>query len=192
MRARWLPVPCAVAVAVVAAAAPAHALSRYDDGDVALSTVDGVPCFAVERYLGPISLFWTRKFRPVDGRFTVYSASVSSRQPPHALMWAIDAPERTAGWALDRGQCIALGARPRGVQTVIGERGLPLPPGTYEVMLRVRDLHRGGGGRLTALFCIDDDGRMLAGSKDAGAMRCGAMVAADDRILAPAPLLEAP
>lgn len=57
---------CSLVVATICACVlpegAAHAVSRLGDGHLVLAVMEGAPRFGVDRYLGPISLFYTRKF----------------------------------------------------------------------------------------------------------------------------------
>jgi len=173
-------------LAVMLAVAPAHALSRSDDGRVTLAVVDGLPCFAVDRYLGPISLIHTRKFKPQTGQFAVRRAEVRSARQPFGAVWQVEAPRDSKGWRLDPGQCLPMADALPGVEGAVDVDAWPLPAGLYRVELWAVDLKRGAGPRLSVVFCVLADGRLQNVAREDGKDVCAGEVIAEGRYSATA------
>jgi len=176
-------------VAAMLALAPAHALSRYNDGQVTVAMIDGKPCFAVDRYLGPISLIHTRKIKPRAGQFVVSRVVVDSARQPFDRVWQVEAPRDSGGWRLDPGQCLDMAGVLPGTDAIVAPDAWPLPAGLYKVTLWAEDLRRDAAPRLSATFCVLADGRLQNVERRDGKDQCiGKMIDEGRYVVAPATL----
>ena len=187
MRLTW---PMAFALlAAMLAVAPAQALSRYNDGSVTVTVVDGAPCFAVDRYLGPISLIHTRKIKPKAGQFTIARAEVRSARQPFDTIWLAEAPRDSKGWRLDPGHCLPMTDSLPGTGDAVAVDAWPLPTGLYKVELWAIDLKRHAAPRLSMVFCVLADGRLQNAMREDGKDVCAGEAITEGRYVATSPSL---
>lgn len=158
--------------------APAYSMSRLNDGELTLSVVDGAPCFGVDRYLGPIGLLYSRKYRFRAGETAVSYIQVIRQKAGDGAAWRV-AMAQVERWQLDPARCIRYGDAPPPSAEVEAPRALA--PGRYTALANVRDARRDDEPRLMVAFCVLDDGGIspLRYSSKVGAHVCeGALVEA--------------
>lgn len=155
---------CSLVVATICARVlpegTAHAVSRLGDGHLVLTVVEGPPCFGVDRFLGPISLFYTRKFSFHAGEAEVSSIEVVRRAAGGCeQVWQVEMLNPDSRWPLDPGQCIRLSdPAPTSASSIVAPQ--VLTPGQYNAWFHVRDARRDEVPRLWVDFCVLANGQV--------------------------------